>query len=127
MVDLALDPDLSAMRLDELFHDGESEADAAAIVLPRLPEVVKEMRHAVGRNSRPIVHDLEDDLLFLGGGTELHRPVFATEFDRVPDEIADDLGDTRGIGTHHCPVQRRRLEVEVTPLGEWAKGLLRLF
>ena len=74
--DFALDSYLSAVRLDHLFSQGQSEAAARELVFllpPCLVEAIKHMRQIVCRDAGPIIRDREAYDIPFRVGPQLNR------------------------------------------------------
>ena len=59
----ALDPDATAVGLDDALHDGQPEPRAATPGLPRLPEPIEHMRQVLGGNPDARVRHPEQDVV----------------------------------------------------------------
>ena len=59
----ALDPDASAVRLDDAAGEGKSEAGALTVCSGRLPEAVKDAGQVLGRDTTPRIGNPEDNVV----------------------------------------------------------------
>jgi len=111
----ALDPDASAVSLDDAFGDGEPEPSALTPSPGCLPKSVKDTGQVLGRNATARIRNPEDDLVI--SRCRSHRDPTASfrEFDRVADEVLEHLKepvsispDFGNIGVHFASKIKRR-------------------
>jgi len=88
-------------------RNGETESDAALVILARLPELIEEVLDLLRRYSRTGVAYLEDDLLFARRSSERHITAFGRELDRVRQQVAENLRDAHRISAHADAVVAR--------------------
>src|SRR5258708_4118267 len=83
----ALDPDASAVSLDDGLGDGKPESSPLTPSSGCLPKSVKYTRQALGRDATARIRNPEDNLMIAGG--RAHRDATASfrELDRVADEV----------------------------------------
>src|SRR5690606_25520456 len=98
--DLALDPDLAAEELDQAPGDREAEAGAAEAAGGRRVDLRKGPEEAIAailRDPDPVVADGEAEAI--AALAELDPDVaLRGEFDRVADEVGEDLAEARRVG-----------------------------
>ena len=87
----ALDPDASAVSLDDAFGDGEPEPGAVTPSPGCLPKSVKDMGQVLGRDATARIRNPEDDLVI--SRCRAHRDTTASlrEFDCVANEVLEHL------------------------------------
>ena len=115
--DGAVDPDASAMTLDEVAGNGKAEPAprAAGACLIDLVEALKNALLMLGRNARPRIADTEEQPIttrMIGGDLDAagrvlrernhvcvdgDAPVIGGKFDRVVHQIEQDLVDAVGV------------------------------
>ena len=98
---LAVRGDLAAVRLDELPHDCQAEAEPP--VPPRrcligLLERIEHVREELGRNPRTVVGHVDGDLVDLASRGEPHVTALRSELDGVREQVPHDLLQALGVG-----------------------------
>ena len=87
-------------RLGEDSRLHVTELLSAMTVASRLPEIIEQVIHVGRRDPRSGIGDVKCDVITVGGGTYRHASPFRSEFDRVTNDVADDLRHTKWIGAH---------------------------
>ena len=87
----ALDPDATAVRLDDALGDGKAEPSALAVRACRLPESVKDTRQVLGRDAGARIRNSEGDLVIPRGRAYRDTAAGVREFDGVANEILEYL------------------------------------
>jgi len=87
----ALDPDATAVSLDDALGDGKAEPGPLTVRAGRLPESVKDARQVLGRDARARIRDVEDDLAIPRGRTYRDTAASVRELDRVADQVLEHL------------------------------------
>ena len=92
----AIDPDPSAVALDDLTDDVETQADAGDLANEAdgdLGKPVEDLIPLVARDAVAVVGHANDDLFALCLSRDLDRAAGRAVLDRVGDQIAQDLRD----------------------------------
>ena len=91
------------MEFDELFHDGEAEAEPAVLARGRgvgLAEALEEVREKFGSDAGAVVAHAQDEMLVVALQTDDDLTVWWREFDRVGQEVPGDLLEPGAIAHH---------------------------
>src|SRR2546423_8446214 len=89
------------MQLDEMPHDGETQADTRLTRTScRLPESLEDVRQELGLDARSGVAHFHAEAMLYGVQHDRHVPARRREFNRVREEVPDDLFQTTGIALH---------------------------
>ena len=98
----ALHPDFAAMRLNNVFHDGQAETGTALVAGARFVQTIKSLKYpafCVLRDSGAIVCHPNVDFIFSGRRcTNDHNSFLRSIFDAVIDQIPQDLLQSIEIG-----------------------------
>src|SRR5439155_18788198 len=117
---LALDPDSAAVRFDDSLLDRQSQADAASIGLPCLPEALEQVCLCLDGHTRPGIGDLEHRFAVSASGAKLDVAAGRRELHGVAEQIAEHLGEPSSVGAyadgrarivdleHHAALRRQR-------------------
>ena len=107
LAELALHPDLAAVPRDELLAQVEADAEtlaAAPVVIALLLHVVEDPLARFGSDSAaPLVaygDPHERDVSRVARRGELDLTAFIGVFDRVVDQVGEDLADAHVVGEH---------------------------
>lgn len=92
----ALDPDPSAVELDETLGDGKPEA-GASLLAGRRPEAVEDLLDRVGLDAWSLIDDRKADAITLAIGAHHDRSAFGTELDGVAHQVLEHLENARGV------------------------------
>src|SRR6185369_4186381 len=87
----ALDPDATAVRLDDAFRDWQPEPSALASCPCGLPKSVKDMGQVLGSDARARIRNSEDDLVIPRGRADRDTTASLRELDRVADQVLEHL------------------------------------
>src|SRR6516225_1311996 len=87
----ALDPDSTAVSLDDALRDWKAEPGALTVSPGRLPKSVKDPGQVLGRDARARIRDSEDDLVILRRRPYRDATASLREFDRVADQVLEHL------------------------------------
>src|SRR6185312_3897797 len=96
-----LGPDAAAVLLDDGAADGEAEAGAAflaGIGGVDLLEAIGDGLELVGGNAAALVDDAEGNAFGGAGDDDAHDGFRRGEFDRVAEQVGDDLLEAVGVG-----------------------------
>ena len=102
----ALDPDVPAVCFDESLRDRETQTRTSSLTFLRLPESLEYVGHIVWSDSSSRVGDAEQYLSVLGRCTDSDRAARLREFDRVAEEILEDLVQAMSVGENVWDVCR---------------------
>src|SRR5688572_24462232 len=118
--DPALDPDPSAMSVDDASGDVEAEPDAASIVPADLVEPLEDGFQLVARDAHARIRDRETEVL--RGPLDANEDLAACrgELDGVAEQVDEHLEDARGI-----ELRRRRRRDDLGRQRNPAGGRLR--
>ena len=112
------------MRLDDPARDRESQpctvagADAG---VAHLEEAIEHVRQLLGRDPVARVGHAHERAFVVRLHAHLHAPAGRREFERVADEVGEQLRDALRIGVHHRQLALvRRLQRDAAALGERA-------
>mgnify|MGYP003694522213 CR=1 FL=1 len=141
----ALDPDATAVSLDDAFGDGKPEPSALTPSPGCLPKSVKDTGQVLGRDARARIRNPEDDLVIPRGRSHRDTTASLREFDRVADQVLEHLKepvpitpDFGNIGVHvdsklergrrrravsAYPPPRRSAHVRTVALVRWSAAL----
>src|SRR5690606_928671 len=89
-----------AVHLDDLLHDGEAEAEAAARARRGrvfLTETLEELREELGRDADPFVAYDDLDTVARGVQHDLDPAALRRELDRVVHQVPHDLLQARRV------------------------------
>src|SRR5207244_3612776 len=89
-----LDPDATAVGLDDALGDWKAEPGAETPSLGCLPEPVKDMRQVLGRDTSARIRNSEDDLVIPRGRTYRDGTASLRELDRVADQVLEHLKES---------------------------------
>src|SRR5262245_61864645 len=97
---LALDPDSSAVQLDELPAQGQPQASALHLLVCRshLTELLKHCLLILWGDSDARVGNRDLDVSILGHCADINAPTFWRELDRVRQQVQHDLANLAFIG-----------------------------
>ena len=87
----ALDPDASAVSLDDALGDGKPEPGALTPSPGCLPKSVKDTGQVLGRDATARIRNPEDDLVIPRGRAHRDTTASLRELDRVADEVLEHL------------------------------------
>src|SRR5678815_5602295 len=90
----ALDPDVSAVRLDDPAGDLQSQPRAGTFALLRLPEAVEDLGQPYRRDAAARVGDPEQDVAVACRRADGDASMSRRELDRVADQVLEDLIET---------------------------------
>src|SRR5689334_2658604 len=115
----ALEPDPSAVCLDDSLADGESQPGTPLVRrAPGMPVSVEHLRLLGDGDAGPRVRDGEDDASVACCSAERYAPSIRSEFHRISQEIAEDLHDARCVDVDGREIVRHfRHELDVPPGG----------
>src|SRR6476659_4873961 len=89
-----LDPDATAVGLDDALGDWKAEPGTKPPSLGCLPESVKDTRQVLGRDAGACVRHSEDDLVIARGRTDRDKTASLRELDRVADQVLEHLKES---------------------------------
>src|SRR4029450_1662404 len=96
LAQVALDPDLAAVQLDELLREGQPEARAfllACLIAPHLAELLEDGRLILGGDPDPGVGDGDLDRAVFPAGLKADPAPFRGELHGIGEEVEQDLLD----------------------------------
>lgn len=91
------------MEFDELFYDGEAEAETAVLARGRgigLAETLEEIRKEFGSHSGAGVAHTQHEVVVVALQAHIDPPMRGREFDRVGQQVPDDLLESGAIAHH---------------------------
>src|SRR5712691_9717222 len=100
---LALDGDLAAVRLDDRAADRKPEARTRDRLLRRVgrsEEALEQMLLLLLRHAGARVHNLDHDRAVVLRRSQLHPATAWGEFQRIRDEVVEQLGDPHLVAAH---------------------------
>src|SRR5215510_7729040 len=99
---LALDPDSSAVQLDELPAQGEPEPGALYLLVsrPHLTELLEHRLLILGGDADAGIADGDFDQSVLCYSYDLDASAFGRELDGIRQQVQDDLADLPLVGPH---------------------------
>src|ERR1051325_1650802 len=91
--------DRSAVHLDDVTRDGETESEAAlpVVVVVALEETLEDMRQQRRVNAAPRVDDLDHAGCAVASHADANPSAFAGELDRISEQVPDGLLQSRGV------------------------------
>ena len=90
----ALDPDATAVRLDDALGDRKAEPGAETSSPGCLPESVKDTRQVIRGDTRARIRNSEDDLVIPRRRTDRDATASLRELDRVADQVLEHLKES---------------------------------
>ncbi len=88
---LALHPDPAAVRADNSFRDGETQACPLVLCLAAAPVALEEMRYIFFANPRTVIGDCKQQLVPSCLDSEGDVPALSRGLGRVTDQVGEDL------------------------------------
>src|SRR5438309_4686882 len=112
--ELALEPDATAVQLDELARDGETKSGPMVRARRRrvdLSELPEDQIVMLRRNAEPSVADFNEErreaVRLPSRRTDPHAPAGWRELDRVAEQVPDDVRDLLAIGVDAWEIRLR--------------------
>src|SRR3954471_21806298 len=99
--DFGFMPNLAVVALDDVFDNGQAEASAALFARTGFIHAIEPFEdavHAFGRDAGAVVAHADFDHAIFNAGIDPDRAFGAAIFDRVVDQIKEDLLEAIGVG-----------------------------